>query len=121
MTPSLDDLEARLRTVEAVQDLILRILSTTRPMASVLEQHGATEKQELAFYALLDELSVRVKGPEQERPTFPYFLMMVEKIFPELRNDREFITLLVDTLQTSRAAYRELARYAEAHHWPTWT
>src|SRR5438552_9605059 len=98
-TPALDDLDARLREVEAVQQLILRILSTTKPLDNVLEQYGATDTQERAFYALLDDMAARSHAKEQDRPTFAYFVMKVQEIFPALRADREFVNLLVDTLR----------------------
>src|SRR3989442_7583731 len=89
-TPTLDDLDARLREVEAVQQMILRLLSTTKPLETVLEHYGATDTQERAFYPLLDELCVRARGREQHRPTFAYFLIEVVDIFPSFRCDREF-------------------------------
>lgn len=120
-TPTVDDLDARLREVEAVQQLILRVLSTTKALASVLEQYGATEAQERAFYALLDELAVRARGRERDRPTFAYFHMQMENIFASLRGDREFVEIVIDTLKVERSAYRELHKYMVAKSWPTWT
>ena len=117
----LADLEARTREIEAVQQLILRILSTTKPLDSVLEQYGATETQARAFYKLLDELVNRARGRAQDRPTFAYFQMQLENIFPSLRNDREFTRLVIDTLKIERAAYRELSSYCAACGWPAWT
>jgi hypothetical protein len=120
-TPTLDDLDARLREVEAVQLLMLRLLSTTKPLERVLEQYGATDTQERAFYPLLEDLVVRARGREQDRPTFGYFLMKVEDIFPSLRGDREFVEIVIDTLKVERPAYRELHAYMVANGWPTWT
>ena len=117
---TLADLDVRLRALEAVQELILRILSTTRPLDRLLEQYGATETQELALYRLLDELSTRAKGPEKARPTFPYFEMQMSEIFPEQRRDREFIAVVIDTLTLERLAYRELHAYMTAQGWPAW-
>ena len=113
-TPTLDDLDARLREVEAVQELILRLLSTTKPLENVLEQYGATDTQEHTFYQLLDELAVRARGREKDRPTFNYFLMKVEEIFPSMRSDREFVEIVIDTLKVERPAYRELHAYMVA-------
>ena len=118
---TLVDLDARLREVEALQEMILRILSTTKPLDNVLEQYGATDTQEHAFYTLLDDLSKRMNGRENERPTFAYFEMKIRHIFPALRGDREFIGLVIDTLKLERLAYRELHAYMTAHNWPTWT
>ena len=114
------DLEARLRAVEATQDLILRILATTRPLDRLLEQYGATEIQGLAVHRLLDELSTGAKGPEKGRPTFPYFEMQMNEIFPQRRRDREFIALFIDTLKVERLAYRDLHAYMMARGWPVW-
>jgi hypothetical protein len=117
----LADMEARIRELDAVQQLILRILSTTKPLDTVLEQYGATETQARALYKLLDELVTRVRGREQDRPTFAYFQMQLENIFPSLRNDREFTCLVIDTLKIERAAYRELSSYCATCGWPAWT
>jgi hypothetical protein len=110
-------LDARLRELEAVQQLILRILSTTKPLDNLLEQYGANDTQERAFYHLLDDLASRLRAREQDRPTFAYFQMKVQEIFPALRHDREFVRLLIDTLRIERPAYRELGAYAMAQGW----
>jgi hypothetical protein len=115
----LSELEARVRELEAVQQLILRIMSTTKPLGDVLDQYGATETQEVECYKLLDDLVVRAKGREQDRPTFAYFQMRLEQIFPALRHDREFMQLIIDTLKVDRVAYREFYAYTVAQHWPT--
>src|SRR5213593_975626 len=117
----LSDLDARLRELDAVQQLILRILSTTKPLDSILEQYGATETQVRAFYKLLDELVSRARGREQDRPTFAYFEMQLGNIFPSLRHDRDFTRLVIDTLKIERTAYRELSSYCAMRGWPAWT
>src|SRR6266511_721608 len=114
---TLADLDARLREVEALQELILRILSTTKPLGNVLDQYGATETQERACYALLDDLATRTKARESDRPTFAYFEMKLGEIFPALRKDREFIGVVIDTLRVERVAYRDLHRYMMANNW----
>jgi hypothetical protein len=115
----LSDIDARLREVEALQQLILRILSITKPLDRVLEQYGATQSQEQAFYKLLDDLAVRSKGREQDRPTFGYFRTQLGNVFPALRHDREFLELVIDTLKIERPAYRELYGYMTAQGWGT--
>ncbi|MBI3492357.1 MAG: hypothetical protein HY047_11340 [Acidobacteria bacterium] len=82
---------------------------------------GKGLRQERAFYNLLDDLTARTTAGAQDRPTFAYFVMKVQDIFPTLRHDREFINLIVDTLRMERPAYRELSKYAQANGWPTWT
>jgi len=116
-TVTLAHLDARLREVEALQEMILRILSTTKPLGNVLDQYGARETQERAFYGLLDDLVLRARGREAERPTFAYFQMKIGDIFPALRKDRDFIGLVIDTLKVERAAYRELHAYMTAQGW----
>jgi hypothetical protein len=117
----LSDLDGRVRELEAVQQLILRLLSTTRPLDSVLEQYGATDSQARAFYKLLDDLVHRARGREQDRPTFAFFEIQLGNIFPSHRNDRDFTRLVIDTLKVERAAYRELSSYCSASGWPAWT
>lgn len=112
------ELDARLREVEAVQQLMLRLMSTTEPLRGVLEQYGATESQAQAFYKLLDDLVARMGGGEQDRPSFAYFEMQLASIFPKQRGNREFTTLLIDTMRLDRPAYRDLHAYAQAHRWP---
>ena len=114
---TLGDLDARLREVEALQEMMLRILATTKPLDNVLDQYGATDTQERATYALLDDLAARTTGRENERPTFPYFEMKMGDIFPALRRDRAFLMLVIDTLKVERAAYRALHAYMTAHAW----
>jgi hypothetical protein len=114
-------LEARVEALEAVQELLLRLLSTTRPLAGVLEHYSATETQEQAFYRLLDNLAGRTGGSVKDRPSFAFFEMQVNEIFPNLRGDREFVQLLIDTLRVERPAYRALHQYMLAHNWPSWS
>jgi hypothetical protein len=111
------ELEARVSELEALQQLVLRILSTSKPLDSVLEQYGATDTQAKALYKLLDDLVARARGREQDRPTFAYFQMQLGNIFPSLRQDREFMCLVLDTLKIERAAYRELSTYCVARGW----
>jgi hypothetical protein len=118
---TLASLDARLQEVEALQALILRILSTTKPLDPVLEQYGATETQAQAFYRLLDDLAARARGQDDDnRPSFGYFELQMNEIFPQLRRNREFVQVILDTLKLERPAYRELHAYTAAQGWPTW-
>ena len=113
-------LEAKVQELQSVQDLLLRLLSTSRPLAHLLEYYGATEASEKAFYGLLDELLASTQGPKARHPTFAYFQMRLGEIFPALKGDRAFIQTLIDTLKADRAAYRELYQYMAEHGWPNW-
>jgi hypothetical protein len=112
------DLEARIAHLEMMQDLLLRLMSMTRPLANVLEQYGATRTQEQELLKFLDELCERARGPERGRPSRAHFEMHVGEIMPSLRGNKEFLQLLVDTLKVERPAYRELHDYMHKH-WTT--
>ena len=116
----LEALEAQVQELKSVQDLLMRLLATTRPLASVLEFYGATDAAEQGLYSLLDELLAASRGPKQRQPTFSYFQMRLGEIFPALRSDRAFVQTLIDTLKVDRPAYRELHAYMAAHGWPSW-
>ena len=115
-----DALEAQVAELKSVQDLLMRLLSTTRPLANLLEYYGATDAAEQALYGLLDELLAASRGPKPRHPTFSFFQMRLGEIFPALRADRAFVQTLVDTLKVDRPAYRELHAYMVAHRWPSW-
>ena len=113
-------LEAQVEELKSVQDLLLRLLSTTRPLANLLEFYGATDSAEQALYQLLDELLIASRGPKPRQPTFSYFRMRLDELFPQQRGDRAFVQTLIDTLKVERPAYRELHAYMAAHGWPSW-
>jgi hypothetical protein len=117
MDDSIKDLEARVSQLELMQDVVLRILSTTRPLANVLEQFGATETQQQALCKFLDELVMRIRGPEADRPSKGYFDLHVGQIFPDFRGDPAFRRLVMETLSVDRPAYRELHQYMTAQGW----
>ena len=116
----LAQLESRMDELAMVQDLVLRLISTTRPLSRVLEQFGATETQEQSFFRLLDGMAERARGPAADRPSFGYFQLRLAEIFPERRDDREFVQLLIDTLKVERLAYRELYAHMIEQGWPSW-
>jgi hypothetical protein len=113
----LADLDGRLRELEALQELTLRLLSIRKPLDSILEHHGATASQQQAFYHLLDEMVLRSRGPEHDQPQETYFQSQVEHIFHSLREDPSFAGLLIDTLRIDRPVYRELHAYMVARGW----
>ena len=113
-------LESQMSELQVMYNLVLRLLSTTRPLARVLEQYGANETQEQALYRLLDRLNERIRGPERDRTSFGVFKRGLFEIFGARQDDREFVQLLIDTLKIERPAYRELHEYMAAHRWPVW-
>ena len=114
---TLEELDARLSAVEALQQMTLRLLSITKPLDNVLDHFGATETQKRATFALLDDLATRAVGKESERPTVAFFEMKLKDIYPVIRKDRELLTLIMDTCKVERTAYRELYEYMVAHGW----
>jgi len=113
-------IEEQVEELKSVQELLLRLLSTTRPLAKLLEYYGATDTKEQALYRLLDELVERARGPKYREPTFGSFIQRLGEIFPDLRGDRQFVQLLIDTLRVERPAYRDLHRFMVSHRWPVW-
>ena len=116
----IEALETQVQELKSVQDLLMRLLATTRPLASMLAFYGGTETTEHALYGLLDELAANARGPKSRQPTFSYFQMRLEEILPALRGDRVFIQTLIDTLKADRPAYRDLHAYMVSHRWPKW-
>ncbi len=116
----IEALETQVQELKSVQDLLMRLVATTRPLASMLAFYGATETTEHALYGLLDELAANARGPKPGQPTFSYFQMRLEEILPALRGDRAFIQTLIDTLKVDRPAYRDLHAYMVSHRWPKW-
>jgi hypothetical protein len=113
-------LETQVAELRSVQDVLMRLLSTTRPLESVLRFYGATDSAEQALYQFLDELLDASRGPKPRQPSFSYFRMRLDEIFPPQRGDRAFIQTLIDTLKVDRPAYRELHAYMAANGWPKW-
>jgi hypothetical protein len=120
LSTRLANLEAEIQDLKAVQDLLLRLLATTRPLAGLLEYYGADGSKEQSLYRLLDELATNARGPKHRQPTFGAFKVRLGEIFPDLRGDRQFVQLLIDTLKVERPAYRELHTYMASHGWPVW-
>ena len=120
LSARVEQLTARIAELEMIQNLLLRLMSTMRPLGQMLEHFGANETQEQAVYRLLDRVVERAAGPERDRVTFAYFRRSIGEIFPDRHDDREFIQLLIDTLRVERAVYRELHQYMVKHGWPVW-
>ena len=113
-------LETEMEELRVMHNLVLRLLSTSRPLARVLEQYGANETQEQALYRLLDRLNEKIRGPERDRTSFGVFKRGLFEIFGARNDEREFVQLLIDTLKIERPAYRELHAYMVSHRWPVW-
>jgi hypothetical protein len=66
----------------------------------------------------IDELTERTHSLERsKRPTLEEFQARVAGILPALREDVDFLRLVIDTLRVERVAYRELHDYITAQGW----
>ncbi len=116
----LTELEAHVAQLDMLQQLILRLLSITHPLSSVLSQYGATSTEEQALLQYIDQLAERTHSFERsKRPTVEEFQERVAEIIPSLRKDVDFLRLIIDTLRVERVAYRELHEYITAQGWHT--
>jgi len=113
-------LESEVEELKAMQQLMLRLFATTKPLSNLVQYYGANQTQEQAVYRILDDLAGRIHGPAHREPTFAQFKVRLGEIFPELRDDRDFMQLFIDTLKVERPAYKRLYEYATRHGWPVW-
>jgi hypothetical protein len=124
MSDSLEDrvgaLEARIQGLEPLVDLALRLLALDRPLSALLARYGASEAQDRAIHALLDDVIKRIEAGGVYAPAFSGFLSDLGSRFPVARNDRVFVSLFLDTLKVERPAYQKLHAYATAQGWPQW-
>jgi hypothetical protein len=113
-------LENKVQELEALVNLALRLLALQRPVSTLLERYGATDAEDVAVHRLLDETALRAERGGIEAPSFAAFVHQLEAKFPAVRGDREFVSLLLDTLRLDRAAYQKLHTYTTAQGWPQW-
>jgi hypothetical protein len=114
-------LEAKVQELDALVGLALRLLAVEKPISAVLERYGATEAEDLAVHALLDDVATRAEQGGMYAPSFSAFVSELVERFPKMRGDREFVALLLDTLKVDRAVYQKLHTYVIGEGWPRWT
>jgi hypothetical protein len=113
-------LEAKVQELEALVNITLRLSSAEKPLSALLARFGATETETLAVHALLDDVLTRVQAGGFYTPSFAGFLSQLVKVCPAAKGDREFVTLLLETLKADRPSYRQLHAFATAQGWPDW-
>ncbi|GAC1456586.1 MAG: hypothetical protein PVSMB1_06300 [Gemmatimonadaceae bacterium] len=116
----LDALEAKVRELEAMLKLAMRLLAMERPVSALLESYGATEVEDLAVHELIDSLATRAEQGGMYAPSFGGFINELYARFPAVRDNREFVGLLIDTWKVDRPVYRQLHTYVVANGWPQW-
>ena len=114
-------LEAKVQELDALVNLTLRLLAVEKPVSAVLERYGATEAEELAIHALLDDVAKRAEQGGMYAPSFGGFASELFERFPAVRGNQQFVSLLLDTLKVDRPAYQKLYGYISAHGWPKWS
>src|SRR5262245_26053008 len=115
----LAELEAHMAQLDMVQQLLLRLMSIMHPLSQMLGHYGATTSQEQELLHYLDDMAGHVRSLERNRrPQFEQFHERVGEILPALKDDPEFLRLVIDTLRVERAAYRELYEYMVEQGWP---
>src|SRR5262249_16179323 len=114
-------LEAKVQELDTLVNLALRLLSIEKPVSALLERYGATESEDLAVHALLDHMAKRAEQGGMYAPSFGGFVKELFIAFPGVRDDREFVDLLLDTLRIDRPAYKKLDRFMKSQGWPLWS
>ncbi len=115
----LTELESHVAQLEMIQQLMLRLLSIMHPLSNVLSQYGASATEERDLMQYLDELAERVHSLERtKQPTVEEFQARMAEILPALRQDVDFLRLVIDTLRVERSAYRGLHDHMIDQGWP---
>jgi hypothetical protein len=114
-------LESKVAELEALVTLALRLLAVEKPVSALLERYGATEAEDLAVQALLSDLAGRAERGGIYAPSFGGFINDLAERFPSIRGNREFVSLLLDTLKLDRPAYQKLHVYISREGWPQWS
>lgn len=113
-------LEAKVHELEALINITLRLSAAEKPLTALLTRYGATEAENLAVHALLDDVLKRVQAGGFYTPSFAGFHRDLVKVCPAARDDREFVVMLLDTLKVERPAYQRLHAFVSAQGWPDW-
>jgi hypothetical protein len=114
-------LEAKVQELDALVSLALRLLSIEKPISAVLDRYGATEAEDRAVHALLDDMVQRAEQGGMYFPSFGGFVGELFARFPSVRGNQEFVSLLLETLKVDRAAYQKLHAFILTQSWPQWT
>lgn len=110
-------LENKVQELEAMVALALRLLSLQKPVSALLQNYGASQAEELAVHAMLDDVARRAEQGGIYTPSFAGFEQELGHRFPKVRGDHEFVSLLLDALKIDRSSYRALHAFTVREHW----
>lgn len=110
-------LESKVQELDTLVNLALRLIAVEKPVSALLERYGATQAEDLAVRTLLDDVAKRAEQGGMYAPSLAGFQNEIDETFPTVRGDRQFLSLLIDTLKLDRPAYQKLHAYATAHGW----
>jgi hypothetical protein len=111
-------LESRIDDLETLVNLALRLIAVENPVSALLRRYGATAAEDAAVHALFDDLVARSERGGMYSPSFSGFENELFDRFPKVRGNREFVSLLLDTLKLDRPAYQKLHAYIVRAQWP---
>jgi hypothetical protein len=69
---------------------------------------------------MLDDAAKRAEQGGMYAPSFGGFVNQLWERFPGVRSNREFVSLLLDTLKLERPAYQKFHDYIVEAGWPQW-
>jgi hypothetical protein len=104
-------LESKVQELEALANLALRLIAVDNPVGALLKSYGATEAVTRAVHELLDDVANRAAIGGREAPSYAAFQDRLFERFPSMRGNRQFISLLIETLKVDRPAYQKLYQY----------
>jgi len=113
-------LESKIEELETLVNIALRLLAVENPVSALLQRYGATAAEDTAVHALLDDMVVRSERGGMYAPSFSGFENELFERLPKVRGNREFVSLLLDTLKLDRPAYQKLHDYVVQERWPKW-
>ena len=110
-------LETKVEVLEAMVALALRLISLEKPVSALLQNYGATQAEELAVHAMIDDVAHRAEQGGIYTPSFAGFEQELGQRFPKVRGDREFVSLLLDAMKIDRPSYRALHAFTVRERW----
>jgi hypothetical protein len=110
-------LEAKVIELEALVNVALRLSAAEKPLSALLSRCGATEAETRAILTLLDDVAKRAAAGGFYTPSFTGFFSDLVKVWPAVKDDRQLVALLLDTLKLDRPTYQQLHAFVAAQGW----